>query len=222
MLSAIFFDLDGTLTNTDTLHFHTWQTALQELNMAIDRAFYDSRISGRLNEQIVQDILPQLPLKEGLEVAEAKEAQFREKATQLEPLPGLLKLLKWIEKQELKQAVVTNAPRSNAEFMLNALQLNTVFPIVILAEEADSGKPHPAPYLLALHKLGVPAQEVIAFEDSPSGVASAVSAGIQTFGIASTHDPKDLLEAGAKKVFFDFTDESLWDFLFTVMKNRNS
>lgn len=128
-------------------------------------------------------------------------------------MTGLMRLLDWSKSRQIKQAVVTNAPRKNAEFMLNALRLKKIFPILILAEEAPKGKPDPAPYQLALERLGVSASEAIAFEDSPSGVRSATGAGIFTIGVNSTHDSNYLLEAGAKWVIKDFSSSQLWEWL---------
>ncbi|MGF1480733.1 MAG: HAD family hydrolase [Cyanophyceae cyanobacterium] len=213
MLSAILFDLDGTLTNTDPLHFATWQEVLAELGLSIDRTFYDQRISGRLNSAIVQDILPKLKPEAGMQVADDKERRFRQQSHQLQPLPGLAELLQWVASRQLKQAVVTNAPRANAQFMLEALQLTAAFPTVVLAEEAAQGKPDPAPYQLALSRLGVTCEEAIAFEDSPSGVRSAVGAGLSTIGVASTHVPTHLQDAGAAMVITDFTEPKLWEWL---------
>jgi HAD superfamily hydrolase (TIGR01509 family) len=215
MLSAILFDLDGTLVNTDPLHFLTWQEVLREFGMTIDRDFYNKNISGRLNAEIVRDILPQLPIEEGLKIAGDKEARFRQLGSQLKPLEGLLRLLDWSASQQLKQAVVTNAPRENAQFLLNTLKLNSVFSTVVLAEEAAEGKPHPAPYFLTLNRLNVNSESAIAFEDSPSGILSATRAGIYTIGVASTHNPQHLLNAGAKMAIADFTDPQLWDCLDT-------
>lgn len=213
MLDAILFDLDGTLTHTDPLHFQTWQDALKTVDMTIDRDFYDSRISGRVNPEIVKDILPQLPLEEGLAIAEDKEKRFREMGAEIQRLAGLDKMLAWIAQKELKPAVVSNAPRQNAEFMLNALDLESTFPLVILAEDVSHGKPDPASYCEALTQLEIDPQNAIAFEDSPSGVKAASNAGIYTIGITSTHDAAKLVEVGAAWTIDDFTESRLWDYL---------
>jgi beta-phosphoglucomutase len=207
------FDLDGTLVNSDSWHFLTWQEVLKEFGISIDQVFYKQYISGRLNGEIVRDILPQLSTEEGLKVADAKEARFRTLGNQLQPLAGLRRVLAWSASRQLKQAVVTNAPRANAEFMLAALQLNSVFSTVVLAEEAVRGKPDPEPYLIALNRLNVNSNEAIAFEDSISGIFSATRAGIYTIGVASTHDPQELLDAGAKMAIADFSDPQLWQWL---------
>jgi len=217
MLAAILFDLDGTLANTDPLHFQTWQEVLRAYDMDIDRAFYDANISGRLNPVIVRDLLPQLSQVEGEQLASRKEAQFREIALGLTPLAGLQDLLRWISDRKLKQAVVTNAPRENVNFVLEVLKLTNTFDTVVLSEEVAAGKPDPAPYQFALKQLGISAEAAIAFEDSPSGIKSAVTAGIHTIGIASTHNPNHLADAGAAMVIPDFTAKELWQLLDSGM-----
>lgn len=221
MLAAILFDLDGTLVNTDILHYSAWQELLRDYGLEIDEAFYQSRISGRLNSLIIQDILPQLSSSEGQQFAEGKEARFRELALTLKPMPGLSELLTWTEKYQLKRAVVTNAPRKNAEFMLSVLGLIDTFSTVVLAEEAPAGKPDPAPYQLALKHFGIPPEAAIAFEDSPSGIRSSSGAGIFTIGIASTYEPEFLCSAGAKMAVPDFTDAQLWELLHSYPLRDN-
>lgn len=222
MLIAVLFDLDGTLVNTDPLHYQTWQEILRDYGLEIDQAFYKARISGRLNPLIVQDLLPQISFEAGQQLADYKEARFREIGLSLTPLAGLLDFLAWIETQGLRKAVVTNAPRENVNFLLEVLKLADTFDPVVLAEDAIAGKPDPAPYKLALSLLGVSPKEAIAFEDSCSGIHSAVGAGIYTIGVASTHDPEVLLEAGAAMVIPDFTEKQLWFLLDSLMETNSA
>jgi beta-phosphoglucomutase len=222
MLKAILFDLDGTLVNTDPLHYKTWQEVLQDYEIEIDRTFYKAHISGRLNPVIVQDLLPQLSLEAGDQLADDKEARFREIGLSLTPLAGLLDLLEWIDCQGLKKAVVTNAPRENVKFLLEVLKLVDRFDAVVLAEEATAGKPDPAPYQLVLNQLAISPKEAIAFEDSGSGIQAAVGAGIYTIGVASTHEPDDLLKAGAAMVIPDFQEHQLWLLLESLQEMNSS
>ncbi|MBD0343290.1 MAG: HAD-IA family hydrolase, partial [Coleofasciculus sp. Co-bin14] len=71
------------------------------------------------------------------------------------------------------------------------------------------GKPDPMPYQVALEHLGVSSKSAVAFEDSPSGIRSAVSAGILTVGIATTHDPQALIKVGATLAIHNFADPKL-------------
>lgn len=221
MLAAVLFDLDGTLANTDPLHYQTWQGILRDYGLNIDRTFYDARISGRLNPLIIRDLLPHLSDGEGQQLADDKEARFREIAMNLTPIAGLLDLLDWIDTNHLKKAVVTNAPCENVNFMLKVLKLADRFNAVVLAEEAIAGKPDPACYKLVLDRFGISAKEAIAFEDSPSGIRAAVGAGIYTIGVASTHEPHTLAEAGAAMVISDFTEQRLWQLLDSLVEKNS-
>lgn len=209
MLKALLFDLDGTLAETDSIHFLIWQDFLRHYGLDIDRNFYKAKISGRLNPDIVADLLPQLSLSEQEDFIWRKEAEFRNRADSLVPMPGLMDLLIWAAEQPLKVAVVSNAPRENAQFMLKALHLENAFAKVILGDDLALGKPDPLPYQEALQQLKVAPEEALAFEDSPYGICSAVGAEIYTVGIASTHNPEELSRLGASLVIPDFTSEHL-------------
>ncbi|MBD2516501.1 HAD-IA family hydrolase [Nostoc sp. FACHB-973] len=218
MLAAILFDLDGTIVNSDPIHYRAWKEMLLDFSIEIDETFYKSRISGRLNPEIVQDILPQLSLAERENFADEKEALFRKVASDLQPLGGFYELLAWTDTHQLKRALVTNAPRLNAEYMLEVLGIKEAFHTIVLADDCIAGKPDPAPYQVALNNLGIQAEEAIALEDSPSGIRAAVGADIRTIGIASTHNPQLLQEVGAFMAIPDFTDLQLWTLLNSLIE----
>jgi HAD superfamily hydrolase (TIGR01509 family) len=213
LLKALLFDLDGTLAETDSLHLPTWVDVLRPHGIEVDEEFYRERISGRSNSKIVEDLLPDLSTEEGRNLADAKEASFRERAGELEPLPGLLDFMEEGKSRGLALGLVTNAPEENVEAILLALELGEFFDEVVLSDEVGPVKPDPAPYRAALDRLGVAPEEALAFEDSTSGIASSVAAGIPTVGIASTQEPETLEEAGAFMVAKDFADPELEEFL---------
>ena len=220
MLAAILYDLDGTIVNTDPLHYQAWQELLRDYRLEIDEEFYKTRMSGRLNPDIVQDLLPEFSLEAVQHFSDRKEARFRELATELTPLPGLCNLIAWASTRGLKQAVVTNAPRQNADYMLKVLKLQQNFAQVVVSEEIGIPKPDPTPYLYILNEFGLSPEQALAFEDSPSGIRAAVGAGIPTVGIASTQEPRDLYNLGAMLVIPDFTDSQLWSLLGSPNPNR--
>ncbi|HET7272602.1 MAG TPA: HAD-IA family hydrolase [Rubrobacter sp.] len=209
MYRALLFDLDGTLAETDSLHLPTWVDALEPYGIEVDEEFYKERISGRSTGEIVGDLLPDLTDEEGRSIGDAKEASFRERASELEPLSGLVDFIKQGRERGMHIALVTNAPEANVHAILPALELRDSFDAVVLADDVEAVKPDPAPYKAALKKTGVPAEEALAFEDSVSGISSSVAAGIPTVGIASTQDPEKLLGAGAFMTAKDFTDPQL-------------
>ena len=213
MYRALLFDLDGTLAETDSLHLPTWVDVLRPYGIEVDEAFYKENISGRSTGEIVRELLPDFPKDEGREIGEAKEANFRERAGELEPLPGLLDFLRKATERGLKTALVTNAPEENVEAILLALELGEYFDKLVLSDEVGRVKPDPEPYRVALDRLGVSPEEAVAFEDSTSGISSAVGAGVPTVGIASAQDPETLRRAGVFMVAKDFTDPELHEFL---------
>ncbi len=213
MLKALLFDLDGTLAQTNSVHYSTWVETLKPYGIDVTWDFYRDKISGRTTPEVSEDLLPDLAPEEARKVGEGKEASFRERAWELEPMPGLLEFVEEARGRGIGIALVTNAPKENVLAMLDALGLENAFESSIVAEDVGVGKPDPAPYNAALDALGVRADETVAFEDSPSGIASSVAAGIPTVGIASTHDPEELKKLGVDLVARDFTDPKLEAFI---------
>jgi HAD superfamily hydrolase (TIGR01509 family) len=211
---ALLFDLDGTLAETDSLHFPLWAELLGSHGLQVDWKFYQERVSGRLNPDIVAELLPHVPEPEADLLLQHKEDEFRRRAAELEPLPGLMRVLEESGRLGLATALVTNAPEENAHAMTRALGLRDFFDVEVLAGTLSAGKPDPLAYSTALHRLGVAAEEALAFEDSSSGIASAVGAGIRTVGIASTHDPEALFAAGASHAYPDFDSQELREIIF--------
>jgi HAD superfamily hydrolase (TIGR01509 family) len=213
MLKALLFDLDGTLAETNSVHFSTWVETLKPYGIDVTWNFYRDKISGRTTPEVSEDLLPDLAPEEARKVGESKEESFRERTGELVPLPGLLEFVEEARRRGMGVALVTNAPKENVFAMLDALGLEDAFEPTIVAEDVGVGKPDPAPYNAALEALGVRADEAVAFEDSPSGIASSIAAGIPTVGIASTQDPEELEELGVELVAQDFDDPKLEAFI---------
>ena len=213
MLQAVLFDLDGTLANTDPVHLEVWREILEPEGYEVDEAFFKERISGRLNEHLIKDLLPKLSEEEGKQLSLDKEAQFRElAATKLDRMPGFNTLYDWIKAQDLTTAVVTNAPRANAEFVLEVLELEAAFDFVLIAGDLPRSKPDPLPYQTVLDQFDLSPERAIVFEDSKTGIQAAVAAKIPTVGVASTHEPDILISYGADLAIKKFDDDRLKEF----------
>jgi beta-phosphoglucomutase len=210
---SLLFDLDGTLVNTDALHFRAFQVLLGELGRSITLETYQSRIMGATNDVIMREFFPDVPQSRHQQLADRKEALFRASVSRLEPTAGTLELFDWAHTRRVGIAVVTNAPRANAELMLNGLGLADRIDTLVIADELAHGKPHPLPYLTGLERLGGDAQRAVAFEDSLSGIRAASAAKIYTFGMRTALPAQTLLDAGANDVIDDFTAASLWRML---------
>ena len=213
MLKALIFDMDGTLVHSDPVHLEAFAAVLKDEGVAIDEEIYRSKIIGRTNEAIFASLLPHLPVDRHEAYADEKEATFRRMATQLKPLEGLLDLLDWAEGSGIKIALVTNAPRLNADHMLEVLGLAGRFKVEITIEEVERGKPDPLPYLTAIERLGISAGEAIAFEDSPSGMRAAKAASLFSFGVLTGLTADEMRDVGADGAIMTFRDPALWEIL---------
>ncbi len=213
MLKALIFDMDGTLVHSDPVHLEAFAEVLKPEGVTINEEIYRSTIIGRTNEAIFASLLPHLPVERHEAYADEKEATFRRMAQDLMPLEGLLDLLAWAETRGIRIALVTNAPRLNADHMLEALGLAGRFEVEITIEEVERGKPDPLPYLTALERLGIKAEEAIAFEDSPSGMRAAKAAGLFSFGVLTGLSAEEMREIGADGAIMTFRDPALWEIL---------
>lgn len=212
-LSALLFDLDGTLIDTDELHLKAYNQLLARWYRSMDITYYKANVMGFPDDMIFGGLFPGLPSSKYPELAAEKEAMFRAQLGKTIPTPGVSRILDHAQQLGLRTAVVTNAPRENAMAMLTGLNIIDRFDTIVIGGELERGKPHPMPYLTALELLGVTADNAIAFEDSLAGVQSAHAAGIHTFGVLSGLQDQQLREAGAQSVIRDFNDDVLWHFL---------
>jgi HAD superfamily hydrolase (TIGR01509 family) len=213
MLKALIFDMDGTLVHSDPVHLQAFAEVLSPEGVAVDEHIYRSTIIGRTNESIFASLLPHRTVEEHVAFADEKEATFRRLALDLKPLDGLFDLLDWAKERDIKIGLVTNAPRLNAEHMLDVLSLTKRFPVQITIDQVARGKPDPLPYLTALERLGVRAGEAVAFEDSPSGMKAAKAAGLFSFGVLTGLTAQEMRDVGADATIEDFHAPALWDVL---------
>ncbi|MGY1450888.1 HAD family hydrolase [Pseudomonas chlororaphis] len=209
-LSALLFDLDGTLIDTDDLHLNAYNQLLARWGKSMSLDYYKAHVMGFPDDMIFSGLFPHAPAAQYPELAAQKEAMFRAQLRETVPVPGVLRTLDYAQAAGIPMAVVTNAPRENAEAMLQGLGIAERFDALVIGGELARGKPDPLPYLTALRLLDASADQALAFEDSLAGVRSAAAAGIHTFGMLSGLEETQLREAGARSIIRDFNDEALW------------
>ncbi len=206
MKTALLFDLDGTLVDSDAEHLVAFQRVFAPHGIKLDRLEYAANIMGAPNAMIARRYLSHLAPDRQAAILDAKEAAYRDSLGALEPIAGALALLDYADRRGLKRAVVTNAPRANAEKVLAALGIAQRLPILVIGGELARSKPDPLPYLTALERTGAGAAHSVAFEDSLSGVRASVAAGLAVVGMTTTFDSPALIGAGAIFTVKDFTD----------------
>ncbi|XP_002464901.2 haloacid dehalogenase-like hydrolase domain-containing protein Sgpp isoform X2 [Sorghum bicolor] len=213
-LEAILFDIDGTLCDSDPIHFCAFRELLQQIGfndgVPITEEFYSATISGGHNDDLARALFPDMDHQKAMQFMDDKEALFRKLAPgQLKALDGLHELCRWIEGRNLKRAAVTNAPRANAELMLSLLGLTDFFPVLVIGSECDRAKPFPDTYLKALQLIDASPEHTFIFEDSASGVRAGVAAGVPVVGLTTRNPGMVLKDAGASLLAKDFQDPEL-------------
>ena len=212
--AALLFDIDGTLADTDPLHLKAFNATFAPHGHQFDRPRFLRELQGLANEAIARRFVPHLSAEEGMAVMQGKEAAFRALAqSSIHPVEGLFDLLDWADTVGLPMAAVTNAPRANADLILNGLGIRHRFRALVIGEELAHGKPHPLPYLEGLRLLGARAEVSVAFEDSRTGIASATAAGLATVGIRTGLEHHELVAAGACSSAIDYGDPDLRAFI---------
>jgi beta-phosphoglucomutase-like phosphatase (HAD superfamily) len=95
-----------------------------------------------------------------------------------EPKAGVLAALTTIHHAGLPIAIASSSSEALIRAVVQRLHLEPYITAICSAEDEREGKPHPAVYLRAAARLGVPPERCLAFEDSPNGVLSARAAGM--------------------------------------------
>ena len=117
--------------------------------------------------------------------------------------PGLLELLSFLDEQGIPSAIVTSSSRATVDKHLIATGLQGRFETVIAPGDYSTGKPHPAPYLLAAERIGLDTSECVALEDSRNGVLSALNAGAMTITVPDRVRPTDDILDRCERVLGD-------------------
>lgn len=220
--AALLFDIDGTLADTDPLHLEAFNRTFEPYGHVFDKPRFSRELQGMANVAIAARFVPHLSPEEGMAVLDGKEAMFRELArTSIHAVPGLFELLDLADAASLPMAAVTNAPRANADLILDGLGIRDRFKTVVIGADLPHGKPHPLPYLEGLRLLGARAEVSVAFEDSRTGIASATSAGLATVGIRTSLAHDDLAAAGASLSAAGYDEPALLAFIRARVEAAN-
>ncbi len=178
--SAIIFDMDGTLVNSEPLHARAAVMVLDSLGIKIDLESTLDQFYGMTDYVVLKTVCPQLSDSEIEAVILQKNihliAIFRslspnEKAHYL--TPGLLGFLQHLKLEKKKCAVVSASEDVVVTETLLAFGLDIFMDLQMGRNQTKLTKPHPDPYIEAMKRLGVDFSETLIFEDSPTGLQSA-------------------------------------------------
>lgn len=118
IVRAVLWDLDGVLIDSAPLHFTAWQKLFQDLGKSFSYQDFIATF-GLRNDTILQRNLGLLPPEEIRRLGQKKEELFRTQlGLNIEPLPGAIEAVNELHRNEIKQAVVSSAPRENIDLAL--------------------------------------------------------------------------------------------------------
>jgi pseudouridine-5'-monophosphatase len=191
-LSAIVFDLDGLMVDTETISREAWKQLLKTLGSSLDQDTYHSIVGRRSDESalIMKNAL-NLPISPA-ELISRKSAIFYELLTEgVTVMPGLMELLTEIGKRNVPWAVATSSSRHYAEKILSQIGLSDSCYAIAAGDEVNRGKPAPDIYVLAARRLKFEPNFCIALEDSVPGCLSSIAAGMVTAAIPNKETIRD-------------------------------
>lgn len=197
MLKAIFWDMDGTMVDSEPL----WGEATFELSEALGR-----RLTPQLRESTVGGSFPNTlsvcALHAGVELSDEDYPRYRRKmfdrmaqllSDNLTTNPGVRELLGDLKRQEIPMLVTTNTERELADSCIDAVGRHFFWDSVT-GDEVPAPKPAPDMYLEAARRVGADPAQCLVFEDSFAGMSGAVAAGCKVIGLPE--DPRGPVPEG--------------------------
>lgn len=183
MPQAVYWDMDGTLIDSEPLH----EVILNEICAAYGADLSDlpeNHFRGLHMPEVWTQVHPRMPAtRTEAEWAEAIIARYVERAHELQPLADAVAVMRSFAGAGLKQVCVSNSGRRVVDANLAALGILDLIDFSISLDDVSDGKPHPEPYLAASRRLGIPVEAMAAVEDSIPGATSAREAGLKVFGL---------------------------------------
>src|SRR5439155_19797067 len=123
----------------------------------------------------------------------ASAALFELCASKLTPFDDAVRTARELHARGVRVAIASSSPRERLDATLRAAGLDDLFEVTVAGDEVEHGKPAPDLFLAAAERLGVPPGECVAVEDSPSGVESALAAGMKVVAVARAPRHRDEL-----------------------------
>ena len=202
--SAVVFDMDGTLHDTEVVYHASLKQAVEAVGFAVTDAFCHSLIGipGRECDVMLRDHLgPGFPYDE----YDQLRAGYIDRAleTAMPVKTGAVELLDALSRDGMKLAVATSATRRSAERALGRSNLGAYFPVVVTRDDVTRGKPHPDLFVLAAERLGVQPEDCLAVEDLLHGIRAAHAAGMMPVMVPDLLTPTEEIRTMCVRIALD-------------------
>ena len=208
MLSAILWDNDGVLVDTEGFYFQANRDYLRRHGVELTEddflAWYlcDNRGAWHL---LADGGASPAQIEAWRDERNALHLELLGAATSL-LVPGVEKVLERLSGR-VEMGIVTSATHESFASIHDRLDILRYFRFALTAETYTCSKPSPDPYLLGLERIGCPAHECLVVEDSPRGLQAARAAGIECIVVRSHLTRKHAFD-GAYRIV-DSMDELL-------------
>jgi beta-phosphoglucomutase len=193
---GVIFDMDGVLVDSTEAHYQAWNAIGQEIGHPYPKDIF-LKTFGMHNRQSMPIWLGRDASESEMAwIADRKEALYRKNArATLQPIPGVVPLIKALAADGFKLAVGSSGPAANVAMALAVLGVQAFFSALSTGDEVKEGKPHPAIFLNAAKKLNLEPSHCAVIEDAPQGVEAAKRAGMVAIAIPTSRPKTDLLAA---------------------------
>lgn len=202
MITAIVFDFDGVLADSEPLHLAAYQEVFSSLGVQLTREEYYANYLGYDD----QGVFRKLGASQGWTLDDGRvQALIEEKsrvfdaAIQREDVlyPGASECVRRLE-AEFPLGIASGALRDEIQMILERAGLARHFRFIVASGDTPHSKPWPDPYVRAAQLHGLPVSACVAIEDSRWGIESAKAAGLKCVGITTTYPAAEL--GGADRV----------------------
>jgi len=189
--AAVVFDFNGTLSDDEPIMYAVYAEMFAEHGRPLTEQQYYDELAGHTEEEILRRWLG----RDDPELVAERIARYLALAGGGDTIyEGVREAVRYAA-ERVPVAIVSGAALEEIAPLVEAAGLSAQIPVIVAADHVADGKPHPEGYLRAAELLGVAPEEMLAFEDTGVGVASAKAAGLRCVGITRTLGAERLAEA---------------------------
>lgn len=184
MIKAVIFDMDGVIVDSEPIHYRLNKELFEKLQLNITEEEYRNFVGVTDWDMwsVIKERHRRPETVEELLAIHREHSRSEMQKLELEPIPGVLKLLNRLKAANLKMAIASSAPVDWIQVVVSKCQIESYFDVLVSGEHVVHGKPAPDIFLLAAEKLQVPPSECLVIEDAERGVRAAKAAGMQCIG----------------------------------------